>query len=74
MPQFELENVGAKRFSGLVRGRSAEEAVLGVMDTSEEAALRVATETDVQGWQDVVLDGQASGRVRMHQRMRFRRD
>ena len=72
MPQFELDNVGSSEFSGLVRGRTAEEAVRRGANTAEEVA--VAPEADVQGWRDVKLDGEASGKVRLHQRMQFRRD
>ena len=74
MPQFELDNVGPSTFSGLVRGRTAEEVVRLGADILEEATVRVAAETDVQGWKEVQVDGEASGRVRLHQRMRFRRD
>lgn len=74
MPQFELENVGPNKFSGLVRGRSIEEAVRGVAAISDEALLRVDAKPDVQGWQVVFVEEEESGRVRAHQRMRFRRD
>lgn len=74
MPQFELENVGPGKFSGLVRGRTAEEAAQCGAKLSDGAALRVSSESDVLGWQEVVLNGVTSGRVRLHQRMRFRRD
>ena len=74
MPQFELDNVGPTDFFGLVRGRTAEEAVRRGASISAEATLTVTSEADLQGWQDVVMDGEVSGRVRLHQRMRFRRD
>ena len=74
MPQFELENVGPSTFSGLVRGRTAEEAVRRGASIRADAALTVTSEADLQGWQEVVMDGEVYGRVRLHQRMRFRRD
>ena len=74
MPQFELENVGPSQFSGLVRGRTTVDAIGRRAEIPEEANLQVASESDLQGWQEVVVDGEASGRVRLHQRMRFRRD
>ena len=36
--------------------------------------LTVASMADVQVWQDVQMDGEASGRVRLHKGMMFRRD
>jgi len=74
MPQFELENVGPEKISRLVRGRSAEEAIRRGGGIPENAEMTIDEHTDVQRWQDVVLDGEVSGRVRPHQRMRFRRD
>ncbi len=74
MPQFELENVGPNLFSGFVRGRSAEEAVRSVAAISDKESLLVGSESDVQGWQTVLIKEKESGRVRVHQRMRFRRD
>ena len=74
VPQFELDNVGLGGFSGFVRGRTAVEAVRRGAELAEGALLTVAAEEDLQGWQEVVVDGEVSGRVRLHQRMRFRRD
>lgn len=74
MPQFELDSVGSDRVSGLFRGRTAEEAVLRALERQPGAPLAVAAAEDVQGWREVLLDDAPAGRVRLHQRMRFRRD
>ena len=74
MPQFELENVGPEKISRLVRGRSVEEAIRRGGGIPENAEMTIDEHSDVQRWQEVVLDGEVSGRVRPHQRMRFRRD
>ena len=73
MPQFELEQVGPDGFSGLVRGRTPEEAIRRATRLSGERTVTIGLEVDVQGWQPVQVDGVLSGRVRPHQRMRFRR-
>jgi hypothetical protein len=74
MPQYELDAVGPARFSGLQRGRTPEEAVRLAGGVPDPGTLVVAPEADREGWQAVTVDGQPSGRVRLHQRMRFRRD
>lgn len=74
MPQYELEDVGPASFTGRQRGRSPEEAVRQAADLPDDAPLEVEPEADLQGWQAVRIDGAPSGRVRLHQRMRFRRD
>lgn len=74
MPQFELEEVGPAGFSGRVRGRTPEEAVRQAAELPEAARVEVEEETDLHGWAAVRVDGQPAGRVRLHQRMRFRRD
>lgn len=74
MPQFELEEVGEGRVSGLRRGRTAEDAVRRAIGPHQDAVVGVAADEDLQGWQEVTLDGRPSGRIRLHQRMRFRRD
>ncbi len=74
MPQFELEKVGPNMFSGFVRGRSAEEAVVRMLEGAVRMSIVVLAATGEDGWQDVLIDQQAAGRVRLHQRMRFRRD
>jgi hypothetical protein len=74
MPQFELDHVGRDGLSGLFRGRGPEEAVRRATGITEDAPIRVEDEPDLQGWREVYIDGQPAGRVRLHQRMRFRRD
>ncbi|NNF57171.1 MAG: hypothetical protein HKN04_02925 [Rhodothermaceae bacterium] len=74
MPQFELEQVGPDGFSGLVRARTPEEAIRHAATLAEKCTVTLVPEADVQGWQGVQVDGAPSGRVRPHQRMRFRRD
>jgi hypothetical protein len=74
MPQYELEGIGPTRFTGLQRGRAPEEAARLAGNIPEASALVVAPETDREGWQAVSVDGRPSGRLRLHQRMRFRRD
>jgi hypothetical protein len=74
MPQYELEGVGPSRFSGLQRGRTPEEAARLAGGVPDASALVVSPEVDRDGWQAVTVDDVPSGRLRLHQRMRFRRD
>ena len=74
MPQFELDNVGPQKINGLVRARSADDATRRALNLDDNTGFSVTEKEDLQGWQDVVIDGKASGRIRLHQRMKFRRD
>lgn len=74
MPQFELEGVGPSEVSGLHRGRTPEEAVEQAAGLSPTEGMEVEEEEDLQGWRQVRVGGEPAGRVRVHQRMRFRRD
>ena len=74
MPQYELDAVGPAAVSGLHRGRTPEEAVARAAALPEGTPLTLDPEPDDHGWQAVRLGGAPSGRVRLHQRMRFRRD
>ncbi|MEM1043355.1 MAG: hypothetical protein AAGI91_12085 [Bacteroidota bacterium] len=74
MPQYELDAVGPGRTSGRTRGRTPEETVRRAADVPAEAEVCVEAEADLQGWRAVYVDGAPSGRVRLHQRMQFRRD
>jgi len=74
MPQYELDQVGPDQRSGLVRGRTPEEAVREGTGLPEDAAIALSDEEDVHGWTVVYLDDEPSGRLRLHQRMKFRRD
>lgn len=74
MPQYELEAVGRPPVSGLHRGRTPEEAIRRAAGLDAAVPVQVATVEDVQAWQEVTIDGTPAGRIRLHQRMRFRRD
>lgn len=74
MPQYELDNVGASKYSGRTRGRTPEEAVRRALNLPAEVDVAVADDADLKGWQAVRIDGEESGRIRPHQRMQFRRD
>ncbi|WP_412067837.1 hypothetical protein [Rubrivirga sp. IMCC43871] len=68
MPQFEIEpREGDPTF---VRARTAIEAV-GRQQGGEVA---LGESEAGSGWQDVTVDGEAWGRIRPRDRMRFRRD
>ncbi len=66
--------MGPASFSGLVRGRTPDEAIRRATDVPDAVEIAVEAEADVHGWQTVLFDGAPMGRVRPHQRMRFRRD
>ncbi|MEM1057264.1 MAG: hypothetical protein AAGI52_17230 [Bacteroidota bacterium] len=72
MPQYEVETPDGdlQRLRAKTPEDAARRAVL--VDTSDQVAL--APEADVQGWRTITLEGQEVGRVRVHNRMRFRRD
>ncbi|HYE94883.1 MAG TPA: hypothetical protein VD962_01640 [Rubricoccaceae bacterium] len=74
MPQYELEGVGPAGFAGLARGRTPEEAVRQAGGFPAEATIEVQPAPDPQGWHEVRASGRPAGRLRLHQRMRFRRD
>lgn len=73
MPQYELDRTG-EGAGALVRGRSPEDAVRRAVDVPEATAVEVDAPEGVEGWQAVRVGGEAAGRIRAHQRMRFRRD
>ena len=68
MPQYEIETAAGE--SQIVRARDESDACrrAGIDDAV------VAPEADVQGWRAVTATGDPAGRVREHNRMRFRRD
>jgi len=74
MPQYELDNVGASKYSGRTRGRTPEEAVRRALDLPADADISVSDAADVKGWQAVRIGGAEAGQIRPHQRMQFRRD
>jgi hypothetical protein len=74
MPQYELEGVGLGRFSGLARARTPEDAVRRTAGVPGGGAVEVGPPEGPEAWQPVRVDGSEAGRLRAHQRMRFRRD
>jgi hypothetical protein len=74
MPQFELERVGPGAVSGHYRGLDVLDAVRRALDLDAAAALEIGEPAGAAAWQEVIIDGAPAGRVRLHQRMRFRRD
>jgi len=73
VPQYELDRTGAEA-GALVRGRSPEDAVRRAAEVPDATAVEVDAPEGVEGWQAVRVGGEAAGRIRAHQRMRFRRD
>ena len=77
MPQFEIETAAAPGPSAgppaLTRGRTPEEAFRQAAGVPDTAALELDP-ADREGWHVARVDGVEAGRVRPHQRMRFRRD
>ena len=74
MPQYELDAVGPDRVTDLRRGRTPEGAVRTALGVGDDVAVEVGPAEGAEGWRAVRVDGVASGRIRPHQRMRFRRD
>lgn len=74
MPQYELEGVGPARFTGLERGRTAEDAARRAGTIPDDQPVEVGEPEGPQSWQAVAVGGVPAGRLRLHQRMRFRRD
>ncbi|MFN3597629.1 MAG: hypothetical protein ACK41D_10205 [Rubricoccaceae bacterium] len=74
MPQFELDAVGPAATSGLTRGRDAADAVRRAAALPPDADVSVDAHADAHGWQCVRIAGVEAGRIRLHGRMRFRRD
>lgn len=74
MPQYELREVGPGRLSGLYRGRDIADAVRRALDLDAGVVIEVDPPAGGAAWQEVTVNGAPAGRVRLHQRMRFRRD
>lgn len=68
MPQYDTETASGE--SRTLRARSMDDAVQRA--GWEDAC--IAPEADVQGWHEITASGEVVGRVREHNRMRFRRD
>jgi len=78
MPQFELEDVRSGKGIERVRALTAEDAARQWLGTSDDAVVElvkpnVAMEA-LEGWRTILVAGAVRGRIRPHQRMRFRRD
>lgn len=78
MPQFELEDVKSGKGIERVRARSAEEAARSWLGLPEDAKVKFekadSPMEELEGWRKVIGAGVVRGRIRPHQRMRFRRD
>lgn len=77
MPVFELKDPDGTEV-GRVRARYPEEAVrewLGLPDEAEVSVDEATAAMEVlEGWRVITVGGEDRGRIRLHQRMRFRRD
>jgi hypothetical protein len=78
MPQFELRKSESGGDVERLRARSPEEAVRRWLDIPADEAVtfeKVPTPLEaLEGWSIIRVAGRARGRIRPHQRMRFRRD
>ncbi len=74
MPQYELDGVGSASVTALMRGRSPEDAVRRAAGVPDETEVEIAEPEGAEAWQAVWIGGAEAGRLRTHQRMRFRRD
>ena len=72
MPQFEV--APASESPRFVRARDPEAAVRSAARLGAEAAVSLGDPEAGSGWQAASVDGEAWGRVRPRDRMRFRRD
>ncbi|HUF09711.1 MAG TPA: hypothetical protein VMO47_10340 [Rhodothermales bacterium] len=78
MPQFELEDVKSAKGIERIRALTAEEAARQWLGTSDDAVVEFgkpnAAMEALEGWRTILVAGVVRGRIRPHQRMRFRRD
>lgn len=75
VPQFEYAPAGHEPHH--LRGRTAEDAVRRAVGVPADRTVTLTPSADragLEGWLDVEIDGVPAGRVRPHNRMRFRRD
>ncbi|MEM9997798.1 MAG: hypothetical protein AAF809_08860 [Bacteroidota bacterium] len=72
MPQFEFDPAETNAPVQLIRGRDAADAARRVLAVPVDTI--AITAPDEEGWQTVTEDEAVAGRLRLHQRMRFRRD
>lgn len=74
MPQFELEKVGKAQMTGIVRARNMEQAIRQNTGATADTDIDLTLADELQGWYAISMDGVASGQIREHSRMKFRRD
>ena len=78
LPQFDLRDPKADSADKLIRARSGEEAVRLWLDLPHDIDVTLRTPEApmeaLEGWKAVFVDDVYRGRIRPHQRMRFRRD
>ena len=78
MPQFELEDIKSGKGIERVRALTAEDAARQWLGTPDDAVVEFvrpnAAMEALEGWTTIVVAGAVQGRIRPHQRMRFRRD
>ena len=77
MPQYEIKNTESPETVVRVRARSAVEAVINQFEL-DESTTTIEIEGGVhfealEGWQDANVDGETIARIRVFQRMKFRR-
>jgi hypothetical protein len=78
MPQFEIKDSSSTEEIKRIRARTAEEAVRAWYQLSPDTMVSLEREEDqmdeLEGWRIIRVHGHMKGRIRAHQRMRFRRD
>ncbi len=78
MPQFEIEDIANLKGIDRVRALSTEHAVRQWLNLPDDVPVELgrpdSAMEQLEGWQTIRVEGVEKGRVRPHQRMRFRRD
>ena len=76
MPQYEIKDTKSPETVVRVRARSAVEAVRTQFDLDESTSIEIEGGVRfeaLEGWQDANADGETIARIRVFQRMKFRR-
>lgn len=76
MPQYEIKNTESPETVVRVRARSAVEAVINQFELDESTTIEIEGGGHfeaLEGWQDANVDGETIARIRVFQRMKFRR-
>ena len=76
MPQYEIKDTESPETVVRVRARSAVEAVRSQFDLDESTSIEIEGGVHfeaLEGWQDANVDGETIARIRVFQRMKFRR-